>query len=77
MIHRIRMARKRLMVAREREVKSLVKDCVATDSYITLGPEAPEADVLVALNLMCKAKSAFIRELYALRAIERRKDQLC
>lgn len=69
------MARKRLMVAREREAKALSKDRAATEAYITLDPEAPEADVWVEMNLMCKSKRDWIRESYTLRAIERRKEK--
>jgi len=47
MIRRVRMARKRLEIAREREAKALAKDRAATDAYITLNPEAPEDDVWV------------------------------
>jgi hypothetical protein len=73
-IRRVRMARKRLMVAREREAKALAKDRAATDAYIKLDPETPEDYVWVEMNLMCKSKGELIRESYRLRAIERRKD---
>lgn len=77
MIPRLRMARKRLMVAREREAVALAKDRAATEAYITLDPAAPEEDVWGEMNLMCKAKRDWIRESYSLRAIERRKDRIC
>lgn len=76
MIRRVRMARKRLAIAREREAKALAKDRAASDAYITLDPEAPEDYVWVGMNLMCKAKRDLIREWYSLRAIERRKDRI-
>ena len=76
MIPRVRMARKRLGIAREREARALAEDRAATDAYITLDTEAPEADVWVEMNTMCKAKRDWIRESYALRAIERRKDRI-
>ena len=76
MIHRLRMARKRLGIARERGAKALSKDREAADAYIWLPEDAPEADVWVELNLMSRARRDWIRESYALRSIERRKDKL-
>jgi hypothetical protein len=76
MIRRVRMARKRLAIAREREAKALAKDRAAADAYITLDPEAPEDYVWVDMNLMWKSKGKLERESYRLRAIERRKDAI-
>jgi hypothetical protein len=56
MIRRVRVARKRLAIAREREAKALANDRAATDAYITRDPEAPEDDVWVEMNLMLKSK---------------------
>jgi hypothetical protein len=76
MIHRVRIARKRLGIAREREAEALAKDRAASDAYIMLDPEAPEDYVWVHMNLMCKSKRDLIREWYSLRAIEQRKDRI-
>jgi len=76
MKRRIRMARKRLMIAREREAKADRKDHTANNEYLDLSPEAPEENVWEALRLLKQARRKWIRKAYARRDIERRKDEL-
>ncbi len=76
MIRRVRMARKRLAIAREREAKADREDHAANNEYLELAPEAPEENVWEALSLLKQARRRWIRKAYALRAIERRKDRI-
>ena len=76
MIRRVRMARKRLMIARERDAKALAVERAATEAYITLDQNATKDVVWAEMNLMCESKRDWLREFYELRAIERRKERI-
>ena len=76
MIHRIRMARKRLMVARHKEGFALRAACQAKHVYLSLPPQTTEAKCWMALLAMIRTKRRHMRAMRALRAIERRKDRI-
>ena len=77
MTHRIRMARKRLMVARERATKTESARVAARNTYLSLPDEACAEEVRWSMLEMHKKKAEDLFAGRTLRAIERRKDRTC
>lgn len=75
MTHRIRMARKRLGIARERAQKAERDQVAAKNVYLSLPDEAPSDEVAWSMLEMHKKTAKDIYMGHVIRAIERRKEK--